>query len=527
MRIPKVSGVIFSMAMLLLFSVHALAQTDTLRTMKYTSRSAEAAKIWQKEVRTQLFTLLKLDDLLAKKKRIKLNPVEISSTDKGGYLLKEMEINSTPGRRIRVMVTIPKTTTGPWPAVVCIHGHGGTKLIVYHETSLYNGFAHELASLNYVTIAPFVSQHEVYEEGMILMGERLWDCMRCVDYLESLKQVDNTRIGCAGLSLGGEMAMWMGAMDPRIKATVSSGFLTTMDQMEVNHCMCWKFPGLRILVDFADIYSLTAPRALVCQNGLKEPESQFYVPLAREAMKEINLIYKDFGQPDQAALNVHEEGHIMNNDNLIPFMEKHLKNGSFTDARDGNVYPWVKIGDQTWMAENLAWLPEVSRVSDGQFEGNCYYVYGYDGTDLTAATSKEVYKIYGALYNWKAARESCPEGWHLPTDPEWSELEKTLGMEYEPFNRGWIHSGEVGNKLKSTSGWIMNHGTDDVGFKALPGGCRGYGGFESLGFCGYFWTATPAGGDNGWRRGLCGDNNGSCREEDRKYFGISVRCIKD
>jgi len=520
---------------MLSFGNNVCAMEDTLRTKKYSSRPSAAAKIWQEDVRSKLFTLLKLDNLLTSWKSIHLNPEEINSVDKGEYFMKEVEINTTPGRRIRVFITFPKESNGPWPAVVCIHGHGGEELSVYDKTSLYKGFAHELASLNYVTIAGFVSQHEVYEEEMILMGERLWDLIRCVDYLESLDEVDNSRIGCAGLSLGGEMAMWLGGMDQRIKATVSAGFLTTMDHMEVNHCMCWKFPGLRNLVDYADIYSLTAPRALVCQNGLKEPYSQFYVPIAREAMKELNVIYQDFGQPDNVALNVHPEGHIMNNSSLLPFMEKHLgaisgtspqEKGTFTDARDGHVYNWVKIDDQKWMTENLAWLPQVNLVSDGQFEGNCYYVYGYDGNNLSEARKKSNYKKYGTLYNWKAALECCPDGWHLPTDEEWRKMEKFLGMKYEPMSRGWISSGNVGKKLKSTNGWIMNNGTDEIGFQALPAGCRGYGGFESLGFCGYFWTASAAGGDNGWRRGLCGEKNGTCREEDRRYFGISVRCVK-
>ena len=107
------------------------------------------------------------------------------------------------------------------------------------------------------------------------------------------------------------MAMWLGGMDTRIAATVSSGFLTVMDHMEQDHCLCWKFDGLRELVDFADIYSLTAPRPLQCQNGLKEPESQFYVPIAREAMKEIQIIYDDFDRPENVSLLVHEEGNAV------------------------------------------------------------------------------------------------------------------------------------------------------------------------------------------------------------------------
>ena len=122
--------------------------------------------------------------------------------------------------------------------------------------------------------------------------------------------------------------MWLGAMDERIAATVSSGFLTMMDQMEQNHCMCWKFNGLRELVDYADIYSLTAPRALLCQNGLKEGVTQFYVPLARKALGDIKPIYADFGKPDHVALDVHEGGHEINLPTLLAFLKKHLVAGA-------------------------------------------------------------------------------------------------------------------------------------------------------------------------------------------------------
>jgi hypothetical protein len=292
--------------------------------MKYKQGSAGEAEQWQNDVRAKLFSLLKLDKLINNQDINPLNPKIINIEDKGSYELREVEVNSTPARRIRVFVTLPKRPAGPLPAVVCIHGHGGQALSVYDHNSPYKGFAEELASSHYITIAPVVSQHEVYEKGMILMGERLWDAIRCVDYLEFLKEVDNKRIGCAGLSLGGEMAMWLGGMDTRIMATVSAGFLTTMDHMEQNHCMCWKFPGLRTMVDYADIYALTAPRALMCQNGLKEPESQFNVPLAREALKEIKPIYLDFGFPEKLQLLVHDEGHVVDVEGLMVFLDRYL-----------------------------------------------------------------------------------------------------------------------------------------------------------------------------------------------------------
>ena len=306
------------------------------RSMRYSSRPKEDTGTWQKEVRAKLFQLLKIDKLFRKRNSIPFNPKVLSSANKGTYRVMEVEINSTSNRRIRIVVTLPNSKDKPVPAVVCIGGHGSDLYSPYDpktitgqgprkkSDSIYKGFGTVLAEMGYVTISTTVSQHEVYEQGRLLMAERLWDLIRCVDYLQSIPEVDGSRIGCGGLSLGGEMAMWLGAMDERIAATVSAGFLTAMDHMEQNHCMCWKFEGLRELVDFADIYSLTAPRPLQCQNGMLEPVSQFYVPLARRAMEEIRTIYKDMERPENVILDVHEGGHVIDLPGLIYFFEKHL-----------------------------------------------------------------------------------------------------------------------------------------------------------------------------------------------------------
>ena len=295
-----------------------------MRAKQYIAGSAQEATAWQQALRRELFTILKLTDLLRHGAAGPLNPEILSETECDGYCHRELEINSTPGRRIPVILTLPLAAAGAAPAVVCIHGHGGDRYSAYDSASIYKGFARSLAAQGYVTIAADVGQHEVFEEGRLLMGERLWDLWRCVDYLESLPQVDAGRIGCGGLSLGGEMAMWLGAMDERMRATLSSGFLTTMDQMEHNHCMCWKFAGLRELVDYADIYALTAPRALQCQNGLEEPETQFNVPLARKTLGAIAPIYRDFNRPEQLALHVHAGGHEIDLPALVEFFRAHL-----------------------------------------------------------------------------------------------------------------------------------------------------------------------------------------------------------
>ena len=316
----------FNIIIILIFCLLNNPQAgEKLRTMKYSSRSKQDALVWQKELREKLFNILKLDDLIANDTKTPFYSRVLTSREKGKYQLQEIEMNTTSKRRIKILLTLPENLKCPFPAVVCIHGHGGNRSVVYDDKSIYKGFATALAEKGYVTISTNVGQHEVYEKNRILMGERLWDLKRCVDYLESLPEVDKSKIGCAGLSLGGEMAMWLGAMDELIAVTVSAGFLTVMDQMEQNHCMCWKFDGLRELVDFADIYSMIAPRPLMCQNGLKEPETQFCVPLAQKAMKEIKVIYDDFGCSEKAVLKVHNGSHEVDLPSLLAFFEKNFQ----------------------------------------------------------------------------------------------------------------------------------------------------------------------------------------------------------
>lgn len=214
--------------------------------------------------------------------------------------------------------------------------------------------------------------------------------------------------------------------------------------------------------------------------------------------------------------------------NSVTLISQAQNSQMFTDPRDGHQYQSIRIGNQTWMAENLAYLPGVNRVATGLFDEECRYVYGYDGVTTEEAKAMVNFRDFGVLYNWMAAKNACPEGWHLPSDREWMELERFAGISKEEIReRDWRSSGEAGMKLKSKTEWIKGIGSDSYGLGVLPGGCRGYAGFESKGYAAYFWTASTIDGDNGWRRGFCADSQGISRQEDRRYFGCSVRCIKD
>jgi hypothetical protein len=314
------------------------APAAELRTMPAKQGSPAQIVAWQEDLRARLAKLLKIEDLVASGAKTPFDPKQVNVWDMGDYVAKKMTIRSTPGRNITILLTLPKEGRKPYPAVVCIGGHGSSLYSTYANgkpfadgaappgSGIYKGFAAELTRKGYVTISTVVSQHTVSESGRTLMGERLWDLMRCVSYLCTLPEVNKSRIGCGGLSLGGEMTMWLAAMDTRIAAADSSGFLTVMDQMEKNHCMCWKFDGLRELVDFADIYALIAPRPLECQNGRKEAVNAFTPALAEKAMAEIRPIYASFNKPGNVILDIHDGAHEIDLSALLAFFDKHLNN---------------------------------------------------------------------------------------------------------------------------------------------------------------------------------------------------------
>jgi uncharacterized protein (TIGR02145 family) len=198
--------------------------------------------------------------------------------------------------------------------------------------------------------------------------------------------------------------------------------------------------------------------------------------------------------------------------------------GTFIDSRDGNEYNWVQIGDQVWMAENLAYLPSVNMVADGSEDaaGSYYYVYGYDGTNVAEAKATDNYATYGVLYNWTAAMNACPDGWHLPSDAEWTELTDYLGGE-----------SVAGGKLKETgtTHWASpNTGaTNETGFTALPGGFRNINGtFNLVGYAGYWWSATEDNATYAWDRVMTyAASSNVNRSSNNKEVGFSVRCVRD
>jgi uncharacterized protein (TIGR02145 family) len=211
-------------------------------------------------------------------------------------------------------------------------------------------------------------------------------------------------------------------------------------------------------------------------------------------------------------------------------------NGTVTDI-DGNTYKTVKIGNQTWMAENL----KVTHYRDGTAISKLTADGGWKSTRSSAYcyyNNKSSYKdTYGVLYNWYAISDSrsiAPDGWHVPTDDEWKELEMYLGMSRSEVDVAGYRGINEGSKLAGNvdlwdSGAIGNDKEFGFsGFTALPGGSRGYSdGFSGVGGSGSFGSATEYNSNYMWYRKL--DCNGSniARFRYSKRGGLAVRLLKD
>jgi uncharacterized protein (TIGR02145 family) len=186
---------------------------------------------------------------------------------------------------------------------------------------------------------------------------------------------------------------------------------------------------------------------------------------------------------------------------------------------EGYYYSTVLIGDQCWFSENCRYLPEVSPSSQGSETDPYYYVYDYQGSDVTAAQATANYATYGVLYNWPAVITEgiCPSGWHIPSDGEFTELTDFLGG-----------VSVAGGKMKSTYGWNnVGNGTNSNGWTGFPGGYRYSGGFDVDGNNGYWWSASES-GSHSWLRVLYHDYDDVSRVNFySRDYGFSARCVRD
>lgn len=173
----------------------------------------------------------------------------------------------------------------------------------------------------------------------------------------------------------------------------------------------------------------------------------------------------------------------------------------FTDARDGNIYKTISIGNQVWFAENMNY----------QMTSECWT---YDDNEENAET-------YGRLYSWATATVACPSGWHLPSNTEWNTLIEYLGG---PSSAG----GQL--KEAGTTHWKIPNidASNSSNFTALPGGMYTLDNNSiDIEANSYFWSSTFSSNTEAYYRKLDYDRGTAVYGYQEKGVGLSVRCIKD
>ena len=216
-------------------------------------------------------------------------------------------------------------------------------------------------------------------------------------------------------------------------------------------------------------------------------------------------------------------------DKISWILEDPFKRGLVKDC-EGNDYKTIMIGTQTWMAENLkttkyddeTLIPNV--IDDATWNSLTSDAYCWFNNDIG---NKD---IYGALYNWHAVKTGklCPEGWHVPSDSEWKQLEMALGMTHEQADAFSWRGTDQGTQMKTTSGWNDNgNGTNSSGFSGLPSGYRGNSNFVYIGYYGFWWTSSEGSEGKALVRGLNYSGTTVSRGSGNAEYGNSVRCLRD
>ena len=242
------------------------------------------------------------------------------------------------------------------------------------------------------------------------------------------------------------------------------------------------------------------------------------------------------------------ELYINDNDELLaikiiddPLGEPCTPSSTVTDY-DGNVYNTVQIGNQCWMRENLKVThypngDEIPYIVDNNIwssldDNNTDDAYCFCNNNINGEAN-----IYGALYtcaaaigdNWQRDNDIldtiggqgiCPDGWHLPKDTEWTELEDYLGNNI------------AGGRMKEVGTTHWNNPNNDATnismFSALPGGYRlFYGYFYTFGNSGFWWSATEYDSGGTYYRYIYNNDSKVHRGYNNKSYGFSVRCIRN
>ena len=293
-------------------------------------------RVWKTAFRSRLSSILGLSERLADE----LNPHQLYAYDRGDYWEEKYTLAVGEGVQTPLYLLTPKQPP-PYQPLLVFHGHEPSAqycMGIYpdQETAqqnlaIDNNYAQALARAGY--LVSVVEQRGFGERqsrvssenknscrhlafhylshGRTLLGERIWDGMCAASFLLSHPQATN-KLGCIGHSAGGTTALWLAALDERIRAVLVSGYFNSFHDsiLALEHCECNVVPGILALAELGDLAALIAPRPFCALNGRQDPIFPFHA--AQSQFETVQRAYDLHNAAGACCLIAHPEGHVYN-----------------------------------------------------------------------------------------------------------------------------------------------------------------------------------------------------------------------
>jgi hypothetical protein len=322
-------------------SFHLQSHVDDLyrqRTprLAFKASSADEFQTWQDTLREKLRELFGIAGRVLPST---VNAEPLYTVDRGDYVEQKYALDVGEGVRAPMFLLNPKTLP-PYKTILAFHGHGrGVQDILGHypdtdteqrQLARDENYAQTLARAGYLVCAleqrgfgeRITDQYnlerqnscthlsfEYMMEGRTLLGERCWDAMLALTYLQGREDVIASAIGCTGNSGGGTTALFLSALDERITVSVPACYFCSFKHsiLGMPHCTCNYVPHLLEYVEMGDLAALIAPRPLRLIAGEQDP----IYPIAgtREQYPVVERAYSLFDEGDRCALTAHEGEH--------------------------------------------------------------------------------------------------------------------------------------------------------------------------------------------------------------------------
>jgi dienelactone hydrolase len=323
------------------------------RRLRFQARTRPEAEEWQKTLHA------KLTELVGgfPSQRQPLRPITLDTRTFPGYRREKIVFDSSPGVSVLAYLLLPEKARTPAATMICVPGHGrGVDDIVgidEHGADRTDkaGYQHDFAiqaaeaGMAAVAIEPMAfgcrrdaitarkglstSACQPAAGGALLVGQtmvgwRVWDVMRTLDYIATRAELDSSRVGCMGISGGGTVTLFSTALDPRIRAAFVSGYLNTFRDSvgSLSHCIDNYVPGILNWAEMHDVAGLIAPRPLFVESG--EKDDIFPIRASIESFTRTREIYGVFGGQDLVEQEVFPGEHSFWGKRGLPFLARHL-----------------------------------------------------------------------------------------------------------------------------------------------------------------------------------------------------------